>query len=220
MTYDPVKSAADYRVIAARYDRATRHIDDVRHKAIAALNLQPGDTVLDVGCGTGFCFAPVMAAIGTRGFLLAFDQSADLLAIARQRVDAAGWKNVMTLQSAAETVDFRPDIARCGIAQPSALLFSYVHDVMQSEAALANLLSQAAPGARVAITSTRLWPRAWWPLCVPVNWYLYRTHERYITNREENFDCPWAKLANRLDGFNVRAQWPGWRYVASGRLRA
>ncbi len=215
----PEKSVADYRAIAARYDYSTRRVNGVRLEAIAALKLQPGETVLDVGCGTGFSFTAIMAAIGPRGTLLAFDHSPDLLAIARQRVADAAWNNVVMLHAPAENADFRSAIACRGIAPPSALLFSYVHDVMQSETALDNLLSQAAPRARVAITSTKLWPRAWWPLNVPVNAYLYHTHERYITNREENFDHPWAKLARRLDNFKVNARWPGWRYVANGYLK-
>ena len=219
MGLDADKSVADYRALAASYDHATRRINGVRRAAIAALALQPGETVLDAGCGTGYCFAQEMAAIGRSGCLLAFDHSADLLAVARSRVADAGWRNVVMLNARADAVDFRVEIARRRVAAPSALLFSYVHDVMQSEAALDNLLSQAAPSARVSITGTRLWPHSWWPLCVPVNRYLYRTHERYITNREENFDRPWAKLATRLDDVCLRVLWPGWRYVVTGRLR-
>lgn len=219
MGLDADKSVADYRALAASYDHATRRINGVRRAAIAALALQPGETVLDAGCGTGYCFAQEMAAIGHDGCLLAFDHSADLLAVARSRVADAGWCNVVMLNARADAVDFRVEIARRRVAAPSALLFSYVHDVMQSEAALDNLLSQATPGARVSITGTRLWPHSWWPLCVPVNRYLYRTHERYITNREENFDRPWAKLATRLDDVCLRVHWPGWRYVVTGRLR-
>ena len=218
MAMNPDKSVADYRALAAHYDYSTRRINGVRRAAIDALALQPGETVLDAACGTGYCFAQLIDAVGSNGHLLAFDHSADLLAVARGRISAAGWRNVTLLESPAESVDFRGEMLRLGIPPPSALLFSYVHDVMQSEAALDNLLSQAAPGARVAITSTRLWPHSWWPLCVPVNRYLYRTHERYITNREENFDRPWAKFATRLQDLRLRVHWPGWRYVVTGRL--
>lgn len=204
------KALSDYREIAQQYDYCTRRINGVRLRAIEALDLQPGDTVLDVGCGTGFCFAAVQRRVGPQGRLLAFDPSPDLLAIARERVQAGGWHNVTLMEASAESVDL-------GGARPTALLFSYVHDVMQSEAALENLVRQAAPGARVAITSTRLWPSSW-PLAGPVNRYLWRTHEKYITNREENFERPWAKLEPWLAYLRVRVCWPGWRYVARGAL--
>lgn len=216
MIAGPGKSVEDYRALAARYDHATRRINAIRLAAVAALGLQPGETVLDVGCGTGFSFAPILEAIGPEGCLLAFDHSPALLDIARGRIAQAGWENVVLHEALAESVDFRPDLTARAAKAPSAVLFSYVHDVLQSETALDNLLSHAPPGARVAIAGTRLWP--WWGL--PVNLYLYVTHRRYITNRRENFRAPWTKLARRLDNFEVEVRWPpGWRYLATGTLR-
>ena len=206
MQADPARSVHDYRSLAPRYDRRTRLINRVRRRAVAALGLRPGETVLDAGCGTGFCFEPFEEAIGTHGRILAFDHSPELLAVARTRVAQAGWRNVELREGEAETVRFG--------AQADALLFSYVHDVMQSDAALDNLLAQARRGARVAMCSTKLWP--WWG--APVNWYLRATHLRYITNME-NFERPWAKLARRLAGVRVEVHWPpGWRYIATGRV--
>jgi demethylmenaquinone methyltransferase/2-methoxy-6-polyprenyl-1,4-benzoquinol methylase len=208
MPADPGRSVADYRAIAEQYDHATRLINGVRRDAVAALNLRPGETVMDVGCGSGFSFGPILDAVGPTGRLLAFDHSPELLRIAESRIADAGWKNVVLRETTAEAVNFS--------AKASALLFSYVHDVMQSEAALDNLFVQAAPGARVAICSTKLWP--WWGW--PVNLYLYVTHRHYITNRSENFDKPWAKIEKRLSDFKVDVLWPpGWRYVATGRVR-
>jgi demethylmenaquinone methyltransferase/2-methoxy-6-polyprenyl-1,4-benzoquinol methylase len=206
MQADRARSVTDYARLAADYDRRTRLINGVRLRAIGALLLQPGDVVLDAGCGSGFGFAPVLEAIGPAGRLLAFDHSPELLAVARARIAQAGWSNVELKEGAAETVRFG--------ASADALLFSYVHDVMQSEAALDNLLAQAKAGARAAACGTKLWP--WWG--VPVNAYLRATHVRYITNME-NFERPWAKLAPRLAEFRVAVQWPpGWRYVATGRV--
>jgi demethylmenaquinone methyltransferase/2-methoxy-6-polyprenyl-1,4-benzoquinol methylase len=215
---DHARSLDDYRGLAHRYDRATRRIDAVRRLAVASLQLEPGDSVIDVACGTGFCFAPIVAALGREGTLFAFDQSAALLAQARERIRRAGWTNVVLLESSAEAVDFGPWIAERGASTPTAVLFSYAHDVMQSHAALRNILCQARPGARVAATSTKLWPRALWPASALVNRYLWRTHERYITARDRNFDQPWRLLAGYLTDLRVRVLWPGWRYVAVGRL--
>lgn len=206
MQADPARSIHDYGALAPDYDRRTRLINRVRRRAVAALGLQPGETVLDAGCGTGFCFAPIEDAIGPGGRLLAFDHSPELLAVARTRIAQAGWRNVELREGEAQGVRFS--------ASADALLFSYVHDVMQSEAALDNLLAQAKRGARVAMCGTKLWPR--WG--APVNWYLRATHVRYITDME-NFERPWAKLARRLADVRVDVHWPpGWRYLATGRV--
>lgn len=216
MPDNPAKSVADYRRIAADYDRATRRINGVRREAVAALRLQPGETVIDVGCGSGFSFGPILERIGPDGLLLAFDHSPELLRIARARIDTGGWKNVVLLEATAETADFHAEIAERDASAPTALLFSYVHDVLQSEAALDHLQAHTRRGARVAACGTRLWP--WWGW--PVNLYLRVTHRHYITNRRENFRTPWAKLERRLENFSVRVRWPpGWRYVATGTLR-
>jgi demethylmenaquinone methyltransferase/2-methoxy-6-polyprenyl-1,4-benzoquinol methylase len=206
MPADRARSVHDYRELAAAYDRRTRRINRVRLRAVAALALRPGETLLDAGCGSGFTFAPVAAAIGEHGRLLAFDHSPELLGIARARIAQAGWRNVELKEDAAERVRFG--------MRADAVLFSYVHDILQSGAALDNLLGQAKPGARVAACSTKLWP--WWG--GPVNAYLRATHLRYITNME-NFERPWAKLAPRLADFRVAVHWPpGWRYIATGRV--
>jgi len=206
MLADRLRSVADYAQLATDYDRRTRLINATRLRAVAALELRPGDVVLDAGCGSGFSFAAILEAIGPRGQLLAFDHSPELLAIARSRVAQSGWRNVELRESTAETV--RLD------AGFDALLLSYVHDVMQSEAALDNLLAQARRGARVAACGTVLWPRWGWP----VNVWLRARHRRYITNME-NFERPWAKLAPRLAEFRVEVPWPpGWRYLATGRV--
>ena len=206
MRADHEKSVSDYRSVAAGYDRRTRLTDALRLEAVAALDLQPGDTVLDAACGTGFCLPPILERIGARGRLVAFDSSPDLLSQARARIGERA--NVRLIEAFAEKVDLIQ-------SKPGAILFSYAHDLLQSEAALDNLLGQAATGARVAACGSVLWP-GW---AIPVNAWLRARHRRYITNME-NFDRPWAKLEARLADFRVARRGPGWRYLASGRLRA
>jgi demethylmenaquinone methyltransferase/2-methoxy-6-polyprenyl-1,4-benzoquinol methylase len=207
MPVDASRSVADYRTLAADYDRRTRLINAIRLEAVAALELRPGDTVLDVACGSGFSFASIIDAVGKTGRLLAFDHSAELLSIARTRT---GQNNIAVIEAGAESVALP--------ARPNALLFSYTHDVLQSRTALDNLLSQATPGARVALCGSVLWPAAAWPLSTAVNAWLRARHRRFIADME-NFDRPWAKIEPRLRDFRVVRRGPGWRYLASGTLR-
>lgn len=55
-----------------------------------------------------------------------------------------------------------------------AVLFSYAHDVLQSPAALRNVLASARPGARVASVGAKLYPR---PLSFLNFWVRWRVHD-------------------------------------------
>ena len=201
---DLERSVEHYRGLAPRYDHFTRRINRIRMRAIEALRLAPGETVLDAGCGTGWCLPPLATRVGISGRVIGFDPSPEMLEIARSR--AVGETRVDLLLATGEQARLP--------APADAMLFSYTHDLIRSPRALANLLAQARPGARVAATSTKLYAR--W--LFPANWYLRFTHRGYITNFE-GFEAPWSLLAERLDDFRVDTA--GWtqHYVATGRVR-
>lgn len=202
---DLERSAAHYRELAPRYDHFTRRINRIRTRAIEALGLQAGQTVLDAGCGTGWCVPRLAQRVGPAGMVIGFDPSPDMLAMARLRARQS-LSRVELARAAAE--DYV-------LPQPvDAILFSYTHDLIRSRAALDNLLRQAKPGARVAATSTKLYA----PWLFPANMYLKHSHREYITNFE-GFDAPWSLLATYLDDFRVDTA--GWtqHYVATGHVR-
>jgi len=193
-----------YRGLAPRYDHYTRRINRIRQQTIEALHLREGNSVLDAGCGTGWCIPYLRQGIGASGRIIAFDPSPEMLEVARERLGAN--PHAELLRGDAESVRLPTRV--------DAILFSYTHDVIRSRAALENLLAQAKPGARVAATSTKLYAR--W--LVPANWYLRVTHREYITNFE-GFEAPWSLLATYLDDFSVRTGPFTQHYVATGRVR-
>ena len=69
-------------------------IERRRRELVAMLALNDGDTVLDLGCGTGINFAPLRAAVGSSGRIIAVDISGAMLARAQSRVEKNGWSNV------------------------------------------------------------------------------------------------------------------------------
>src|SRR5215472_14147817 len=61
---------------------------------LAAARAQPGERVLDIGCGTGVTTEPFADAVGPQGHITAVDISKPMLDAARQRIAARGLGNV------------------------------------------------------------------------------------------------------------------------------
>ena len=198
-------SIARYRRHAAGYDASARRTMALRLRTIALLQLRPGDVVLDVGAGTGLSYAPLLQAVGAGGRGLAFEQSPDMFALAERRARQNGWPQLWHIQSAAEDVQL-PEA-------PDALLFNYVHDITRSPQAVANLLRQARPGARVAMAGMKFFP--WW--AGPLNLLAWLKNRPYNARAADLWQ-PWDRVAARCQGFHVDSTQGGMGYIAHGRL--
>lgn len=76
-----------------------------RVAGVRLLGLRSGDTVLDLGCGTGLNFPLLVAAVGPAGTVIGLDHSPAMLAVARRRVLSRGWANVRLIEADATTFD-------------------------------------------------------------------------------------------------------------------
>ncbi len=74
-----------YRQRAPQYDWELAPFEPLRQEAIASLGLTPGQTVLDLGCGTGLSLEALQAAVGPQGRGVGVEQCSDMLGRARQR---------------------------------------------------------------------------------------------------------------------------------------
>jgi demethylmenaquinone methyltransferase/2-methoxy-6-polyprenyl-1,4-benzoquinol methylase len=89
-------AAAWYDVFANFYDASLdATYREHRQQALAALALQPGVTVVDVGCGTGASLPVLVPAVGPSGRVVGVDASPGMLAKAEARVRRHGWQNVV-----------------------------------------------------------------------------------------------------------------------------
>ena len=77
-----------------------------RLRAARALRLRPGDTVVEVACGTGLNFSLIEQAIGPEGRLVGVDLTDAMLAQAQHRIETNGWSNISLVQSDAGEFDF------------------------------------------------------------------------------------------------------------------
>lgn len=61
-------------------------------------DIQPGQTILEVGCGTGFFTIPAAEMVGDQGCILAMDASSGFLKEVTRKVKEANIKNVHIMQ--------------------------------------------------------------------------------------------------------------------------
>src|ERR1700728_4087029 len=62
-----------------------------RLRAVQALGLRAGDTVIDMACGTGLNFLLLEKAVGPGGRIVGVELTDAMLARAQDRIKASGW---------------------------------------------------------------------------------------------------------------------------------
>jgi demethylmenaquinone methyltransferase/2-methoxy-6-polyprenyl-1,4-benzoquinol methylase len=67
-------------------------------KTLQVAGIQSGQTVLEVGCGTGFFTIPAARMIGDDGCLVAMDPLSDFIKAVSIKVESAGLKNVRVVK--------------------------------------------------------------------------------------------------------------------------
>ena len=157
-----------------------------------------------MGCGTGLCHGPLLGQVGPQGSVVGIEESPDMVAVARERIEQEGWDNVTVVQSSAEDAHVASTV--------DAALFCAVHDILQSPDALRNVLSKLRPGARVAAGGGK-WAAPW---MVAVNLPVTMLHAPYVRSFK-GFQRPWHHLEQLLEGVQVRELALGSGYILTGQ---
>jgi demethylmenaquinone methyltransferase / 2-methoxy-6-polyprenyl-1,4-benzoquinol methylase len=133
-----------------------------RHAAVEMIAAGPGDTVLDVACGTGLLSAALVRRWGCR--VVGLDQSAAMLGRARARIEAdpSLAARIELLEGEAESLPFEDDSF-------DHLTFTYLLRYVEDPAATLRELSRVVkPGGRVSSLEFCVPRGVWlWP------WRLY-----------------------------------------------
>jgi ubiquinone/menaquinone biosynthesis C-methylase UbiE len=140
-----------YRKKAKHYDLTSRLYPvpgypqrSQRLQAVRALGLRPGDTVVDVACGTGLNFPLIEQAIGPRGRIVGVDLTDAMLAEAERRLEADGWDNISLVQADAAEFAFPAGV--------DAILSTYaLTQVPECGDVISHGAEALAPGGRWAV---------------------------------------------------------------------
>lgn len=120
-----------------------------RLAAVAMVDPSAGERVLDIGCGTGLSFAPLVHAVGPSGRVVGLDASPSMLGRASRRVRRYGWTQVDLV--CAEAGAGLP----VGGARFDVILFCYSLSVLRGwQGVWGQAMELLAPGGRVAVVDT------------------------------------------------------------------
>ena len=131
-------------------DRYDRMLEDLGRLALDAARLQPGESVLDVGCGSGALSRAAAAVVGPAGSVTGVDISQPLLELARSRGGA------QVVHADAQVHDFAPDAYDAVISRFGVMFFD------DQVAAFANLRTATRPGGRLAFVAWQPGPMNAW----------------------------------------------------------
>lgn len=178
----------------------------LRRETIRVLNLQPGQVVLDVACGTGRNFPLIQERIGPTGTLVGLDYTPAMLERAKARIQRHGWENVqLVLGDAAQTTLER---------QFGAALCTFAMSVIPDyNGALQRMIAHVRPGGQVVIAdakrSSHWYARPFNGVADLLGWGAAADMSRR----------PWEALAEMVDDFVYHEWFMGFFYVAAGRAR-
>jgi ubiquinone/menaquinone biosynthesis C-methylase UbiE len=134
---------------AAWLERPEREAEEAPSKAIAALKLQPGQVVADIGTGSGYYAIRMARAVGPAGKVYATDIQQGMLDILARQVNRAGLANVVPVLSA-------PDDPKLPAGSLDlAILVDVYHELAEPQAFVRRLREALKPDGRLVLLEFR-----------------------------------------------------------------
>jgi SAM-dependent methyltransferase len=175
-------TVAGPRWVASPGFRERRNLESLA-LLLTCLRLAGGESVLEIGCGTGAVTVPLAEAVGEHGRVVAVDISEPMLGAARQRIEASGVHNVTLLSGDAQVLAFEPAAFDVATSRMGVMFFA------DPVAAFRNMGGALRPGGRLVFA-------CWAPLAENRHWLIsYDIALRHLGQPEPSTDHAPGPLA-------------------------
>jgi len=190
------KRAANYDFTANLYYLFGYREWAYRRMAVEALKLKPGDTVLELACGTGINFPLFQEYIGSTGRIIGVDLTDAMLEQAQKRVTKQGWDNVTLIQHDASTFQIP--------SQVNAIFSSFALSIFPAtEKVLANIASSLPLNGRLVLLEIQIptfWP-SWIASAAVALMKPFAITDDWVVRR------PWETIRNTIKGLLDNLKW-------------
>ena len=180
-----------------------------RKKAVKQLQLKPGNTVIDIACGTGLNFPLLQNVVGSRGKIIGVDATGAMLDQAKNKVEKRGWQNVQLIHGDAADYQFPAEVN--GVISTFALSL-----IPGFEKIIMNGVNALAPGGRWVVMEVKV-PSNWLSRLLPVFKPLLKP---FGVTTELIEQKPWEIILNafkqNMQNVNIKEIYLGTTFIASG----
>ena len=210
LTRDAVKdiynrNARYYDLAVWGYYLAGMPIRKWRRMAVSALQLQRGDTVVEVGCGTGLNFDLLQKAVGPSGRIIGIDISEAMLERARALLRDRGWQNVELVCGSVSEFEFPEGVG--GIVAMGVLTYEPEFDDVIKRGAKA-----LSSGRRWVVLDYKMpsgWQRIFAPLFIAIG-------SSFGVSKDLMDRRIWEAVERHLRNTQMRELYGGFVYIVSG----
>lgn len=199
------KRAKNYDSTAGRFELFGYREGLYRKRAVEALGLEPGDTVVEIGCGTGLNLPLLQECIGHEGKIIGVEMTDAMLEMAKQRVADEEWANVELVHIDAASFRFPSGI--------DGILSTFVITLVpEFDAVIRDGFEALKPGKRLAILDYKV-PSNWLSLSKPLLPLFLRPFG-YNANALKR--KPWKSIDKYMKNTSLIEFFGGFVYIASG----
>jgi len=129
--------------------RRVREEEEGPSQMRAQLQIKPGMTVCDMGCGSGYHTLPLAEMVGDKGTVYAVDVQPEMIAMLNKNIESKGLKNIIPIHSSFSDPKLPPNT--CDLI----LLVDVYHEFSHPVQMLAGMRAALKPGGQLVLVEFR-----------------------------------------------------------------